>query len=111
MTFYDSYNVELAAKQIKSVVFENFTEACSLTNEKKYDVDNSTLKYMLYKQCIAWSCYVCSIAKLMDYINNPIYQELPDKSHYFAKSNEQTYFDLRASNGYTKEMEIQQLKN
>ena len=32
---YDSYNLELAAKLIKSVALENFTEAYSLINEKK----------------------------------------------------------------------------
>ena len=32
---YDSYNVELAAKAIKSVKRSNFTEVYSLTNEKK----------------------------------------------------------------------------
>ena len=35
-TIYDSYNVELAAKTIKSVKLSNFTEIYSLTNEKKY---------------------------------------------------------------------------
>ena len=34
-TIYDSYNVELAAKYIKSVKLSNFTEIYSLTNEKK----------------------------------------------------------------------------
>ena len=35
LTIYDSYNVELAAKLIKSVALESFTEAYSLTNKKK----------------------------------------------------------------------------
>ena len=34
-TIYDSYNVELAAKYIKSIKLTNFTEIYSLTNEKK----------------------------------------------------------------------------
>ena len=34
-TIYDSYNVELAAKYIKSVKLSNFTEIYSITNEKK----------------------------------------------------------------------------
>ena len=33
-TIYDSYNVELAAKYIKSVKLSNFIEIYSLTNEK-----------------------------------------------------------------------------
>ena len=34
-TIHDSYNVELAAKYIKSVKLENFTEIYTLTSEKK----------------------------------------------------------------------------
>ena len=34
-TIYDSYNRELAAQTIKSIQLSNFTEICSLTNEKK----------------------------------------------------------------------------
>ena len=39
-TIYDSYNREMAAQEIKSLKLNNFTEVYSLTNEKKYDVDN-----------------------------------------------------------------------
>ena len=41
-TIYDSYNREMAAQEIKSLKLNNFTEVYSLTNEKKYDVDNLT---------------------------------------------------------------------
>ena len=41
-TIYDSCNVEMAARTIKSVNLSNFTEIYSLTNEKKYDIDNLT---------------------------------------------------------------------
>ena len=34
-SIYDSYNVELAAKTIKSIKHSNLTEIYSLTNEKK----------------------------------------------------------------------------
>ena len=47
-TIYDSYNHELAAKQIKSLNVSNFTEIYSLTNEKKYDIDNLTQRHLLY---------------------------------------------------------------
>ena len=46
-TIYDSYNVELAAKYIKSVKLSNFTEIYSLTNKRKYDTDNLTQKHLL----------------------------------------------------------------
>ena len=54
-SIYDSYNVELATKYIKSLKLSNFTEIYSLKNEKIYDVDNLTQKYLLYKQFVAWS--------------------------------------------------------
>ena len=45
---------------------------------------------------VAWSC---------NDINNPIHQELPDGKDDFTTSTERIYLDLRASYGYTKEME------
>ena len=105
-SIYDSYNIELAAKTVKSVKLSNFTEIYSLTNEKKYDTDNLTQKYVLYKQFVAWSCNKCSTAPLSDYINNPVYQELIDEENYCAeRSDERIYIDLRASSGYTNAAE------
>ena len=105
-TIYDSYNIELAAKTIKSVKPSNFTKIYSLANEKKYDIDNLTQKHLLYRQFVAWSCNRCSTAPLTDYINNPIYQELIDEDACFDnKSDERIYLDLRTSSGYTNEAE------
>ena len=93
-------------KNIKSVKLSNFTEICRLTNEKKYDIDNLTQQYLLYKQFVAWSCNGCSTAPLTNYINSPIYQELIEEEDYFEnKSDERIYLDLRASSGYTNEAE------
>ena len=47
VTLYDSCNVELASKYIKLVKLSNFTKIFSLTNEKKYSMDNLTQKYLL----------------------------------------------------------------
>ena len=105
-TIYDSYNVELAAKYIKSVKLSNFTEIYSLTNEKKYDTDNLMQKHLLYKQFVAWSCNGCSTAPLSDCINKPVYQELIDKDAYDGvRSDERLYLDLEANAEYTTEME------
>ena len=82
-SIYDSYNVELAAKTIKSVKLSSFTKVCILTNEKKNDVDNLTQKYLLYKEFVTCSCNGSSVARLTDYINNSIYQGLIDKDDYF----------------------------
>ena len=105
-TIYDSYNAELAAKYIKSVKLSNVTEIYSLTNEKKYDMDNLTQRHLLYKQLVAWAYNGCSTAPLTDYINNPVYQELIDESDYDSvKRDERIYPDLRTSTGYTTEAE------
>ena len=103
-TIYDSYNVELAAKYIKSVKLSNFTEVYSLTNGKKYDINNPTQKYLLHKQFVAWSCNICSATP--DYINNPVYQELINENDYNGvQSDGRVYLDLLASAGYTPEEE------
>ena len=84
----------------------NFTEIYSLTNKKKYDIDNLTQKHLLYKQFVAWNCNGSSVAPLTDYMNNPIFQELPDEDTYFYVTNDdRIYLDLRASSGYVKETE------
>ena len=105
-TIYDSYNQELAAQTIKSLKLSNFTEIYSLTNEKKYDVDNLTQRPLLYKQFVAWNCNGSSIAPLTEYMNSPIFQELPDKDKYFdVRNDDRIYLDLRTSSGYVKEAE------
>ena len=103
-TTYDSYNRELATQNIKTLKLSNFTEIYSLTNEKKYSIDNLTQKHLLYKQFVSW--HGSSVAPLVDYIDNPTYRELPTEEEYFAKrSDERVYLDLRASSGYVKEAE------
>ena len=103
---YNSYNVELAAKTMKSVKLSNYTEIYSLTNEKKYDINNLTQRYLLCKQFVAWSCIGSNVAPLTDYKNNQIYQELINENDYFeTKRDERIYLDLRASSGCTNKTE------
>ena len=105
-TIYDSYNRELAAQEIKTLKLLNFTKIYSLTNEKNYDIDNLTQRHLPYKQFVAWNCNGSSVASLTDYLNNPIFQELPDKDkHFDVRSDDRVYLDLRASSGYVKEAE------
>ena len=105
-TIYDSYNREMAAQLIKSPKLSNFTKIYSLTNEKKYSVDNLTQRYLLYKQFVVWNCNGSSVAPLSECMNNLIFQELPDENTYFsAKSDKRIYLDLRASSGYVREAE------
>ena len=96
----------MASKKIKSIKFTNFTEIYSLTNEKKYDIDNLTQRHLLYKQFVAWSCNGSSVVPLSDYMNNLVFQELISEGDYFdVKSDERIYLDLRAGSGYLKEVE------
>ena len=105
-TTYDSYNREMAAQLIKTLRLSNFTELYSLTTEKKYSTDNLTENHLLYKQFLAWNCNGSSVAPISDYMDNPIFQELPDEETYFSlKSNEKVCLNLRASSGYVKEAE------
>ena len=104
-TIYDSYNRELAAQEIRTLKLSNFTEIYSLTNEKKYDVDNLTQRYLLSKEFVAWNCNGSRVAALTGYMNNPIFQELPDEDTYFStKNDDRVYLDLRASSDYVKEV-------
>ena len=54
-TTYDSCNREMASQLIKTLRLSNFTELCSLRNEKKCSTDNLTQKHLLYKQFLAWN--------------------------------------------------------
>ena len=105
-TTYDSYNREMAAQLIKSLRLINFSDLCSLANEKKISTDNLTQKHLLYKQFLAWSCNGSSVVPVSDYIDNPIFQELPDEeTHFSLKSDEKVYLDLTASSGYVRKAE------
>ena len=65
-----------------------------------------TQRHLLYKQFVAWNCNGSSVAALTDYMNNRIFQELPDEDAYFdVKNDDRVYLDLRASSGYVKEAE------
>ena len=74
--------------------------------KKKYSIDNLTQKHLLYKQFVAWHCNGSSVAPLVDYMDNPIYRELPNEEEYYSlKSDERVYLDLTASSGYIRETE------
>ena len=61
---------------------------------------------MLYNQFVAWNCNGSSVAPLTDYMDNPIFRELPHEEEYFSlKSDERIYLELRASSGYVREAE------
>ena len=57
LTIYDSYDLELAAKMIQSIKFENTTSTYSLTGKLEYDYKNHDEKTMLYKMFVAYNYY------------------------------------------------------
>ena len=57
------------------------------------------------KEFVAWDCNGSRVAALTGYMNNPIFQELPDEDTYFStKNDDRVYLDLRASSDYVKEV-------
>ena len=60
-TIYDSYDLELAAKLIKTIKFENTSTTYSLTGKLSYDLTREDDKNMLYKMLVAHSCDGCSL--------------------------------------------------
>ena len=104
-TIYDCYNRELAAQIIKLL---RFHWNLQLEKWKKYDVDYLTERHLLSssKQFVAWNCNGSIVAPLTEYMNNPIFQELPDEDKYFSVTNDDRIsLDLRATSGYLKEAE------
>ena len=74
LTIDDSYDLELAAKMIQSIKFENTTSTYSLTGKLEYDYKNHDEKTMLYKMFVAYNCngfavllFLCNI-KIIQYI-------------------------------------------
>ena len=61
---------------------------------------------------MAWNCNGSSVAPLTEYMNNPIFQELPDEDKYFSvTNNDRISLDLRATSGYVKEAEKHERNN
>ena len=74
-------------------------------NTVKFDLTDEHVKHIMYSAFIAWICNGSSIAPLLDYAHNPIYQEVPRKDKYFISSDERLYIDLRRSKGQNREFE------
>ena len=99
-------DLRLAAKLIKTVKFENTTRTYSLTGKLSYDLELEDEKHILYKMLAAYNCNGCSSAPLSQYINNEIYQEMPDEDKFADNErDDRTYIDMRRSKSYTDELE------
>ena len=84
---------------------ENALDTYSEFNTVKFDLTDEHVKHIMYSAFIAWICNGSSIALLLDYAHNPIYQEAPRTGKYFISSDERLYIDLRTSKGHTGEFE------
>ena len=52
-TIYDSYDLELAARLIRSLKFENTSSGYSLTGKLLYDLEKEDDKHLIYKMFVA----------------------------------------------------------
>ena len=99
-TVYDSYDVELAAHLIESVIFQNASKAYMLTGKISYDINKKDEKYLSYKMFVAYQCNGCTFAPLTEYKNNEIYQNLTDEYEYRGQQKDnRIYIDMQRSKG------------
>ena len=105
-TIYDSYDVELATKIIKSIKFDNASTTYSLTGQIEYNLEKEDDKHTLYKMLAAFLCKGYSSSTLSQFINNPIYQDMTTEEKWSDDTtDDRLYIDLRRSKGYTDELE------
>ena len=105
-TIYDSYDLELAPKLIKTTKFENTSTTNSLIGKLSYDFEREDDKNMLHKMLVAHPCDGCSSAPLLQYKNNQVYQEITEEDKFTNNErDDRIYIDMRRSKGYTDELE------
>ena len=75
-----------------------------MSNEIKFDVNDTDYKYNLYRQFATCYCLGCSVVPLNDYANNEVYRELPRLNTIYANTDEKIFIDVRGSQGYTGEL-------
>ena len=105
-TIYYSYELELAAKLIKTIKFENTSTTYSLTGKLSYDLTREDDKNMLDKMLVAHLSDQYSSAPLTQYKNNQIYQEITEEDKFTDNERDgRTYINMRRSKGYIDELE------
>ena len=106
VTIYDSYDIELAAKLIQSVRFENTSKTYSLTGKLEYDFKNSDDENLLHKMFVAYNCNGCTSAPITQYKNNEIFQDITKQDQYRDNTkDDRLYIDMRRSRGNSDELE------
>ena len=105
-TIYDTYDLELAAKLMQNIKFENTTTTYSITGKLFFDLEKDGDKNILYKMVVAYQCDGCSSAPLTQYKNNLIYQEITEEDEFTTnEKDDRILIDMRKSKGYTDELE------
>ena len=105
-TIYDSYDLEMASKLIRTIKFENTSTTYSVTGKLSFDLEKDDDKNILYKMLVAKACDGCSTAPLTQYKNNEIYQEITEDDKFTSnKTDDRIYIDMRRSKDYTDELE------
>ena len=103
---YESYDLELTSKLIKTIKFENTSSSYSLTGKLSYDLEKDDDKNILYKMLVAKACEGCSTAPLTQYKNNEIYQEMTEENVFTTNdTDDRIWIDMRRSKGYTGKLE------
>ena len=103
-TIYDSYDLELASKIIKTIKFENASTTYSLTGKLSFDIEKDDDKNIFYKLLVAKACDGCSTALLTQYKNNEIFQEITEEDKFADNdTDDRIYIDIRRSKRYTDE--------
>ena len=105
-TISDSYNLELAAKLIENIKFENISTTYSITGKLFFDLTKDDDKNILYKMLVAYQCDGCCSAPLTQYKNNPIVQDMTEEDEFTTnEKDDRIVIDMRRSKGYTDELE------
>ena len=106
MTINDSYDLELAAKLIENIKFENTSTTYSITGKLFFDLTKDDNKNILYKMLVACKCDGCSSAPLTQYKNNPIFQDMTEEDEFTTnEKDDRIVIDMRRSKRYTDELE------
>ena len=105
-TICDSYDLELAAHNIQSLMLENAISTYSIAGTLEYNINNEDDKHTLYSMFVAYNCNGYSAALITQYRNNEIFQEITKEKDYFkSSSDEKLYINMGRSKGYTDELE------
>ena len=105
-TIYNSYDLKIASKFVKTIKFENTSTTYSLTGKLSFDLEKEDDKNVSYQMLVAKACDGCSTAPSRQYKNNDIYQEITEEGKFTDNDiDDRIYIDMRRKKGYTDKLE------